>query len=127
VLGRRLLVLVRSMLAGGVATVVDMATLALLVSVLEVPARVASVPALLLGGATNFFGNRHFAFRATAGNAGRQAVLYGFVFVVTLALTALFFDLAIRAGFGPYWLVRLVVSNLVYLGWSFPMFRLVFR
>jgi putative flippase GtrA len=115
------------MLAGGIATLVDLGTLGLLVSVLGVPARTASVPALLLGGSANFLGNRHFAFRATSGDAGRQAMLFGLVFVATFALSALFFDLATRAGFGPYWLVRLVVSNVVYLAWSFPMYRLVFR
>lgn len=114
------------MMAGGVATIVDMTTLAVLVSALGVPARVASVPALLLGGAANFLGNRHFAFRATSGSGRRQAVLFGLVFAVTLALSAFFFDVALRAGLGPYWLVRLVVSNIVYFGWSFPMFRLVF-
>jgi putative flippase GtrA len=124
------LVLVRSMLAGGVATLVDLGTLTLLVSVIGVSPRVASLPALLLGGAANFLGNRHFAFRAASGDAKRQAVSFGLVFVVTLALTGFFFDLAMRVGVArvvPYWIVRLIVSNIVYLGWSFPMFRLVFR
>jgi putative flippase GtrA len=126
---KRLVVLAKSMLAGGAATVVDLGALALMVSVLGIAPRVASIPALALAGTVSFAGNRHFAFRAAGGDPARQAKLFVLVHLATLALNAMLFDLAMR-GLGehvPYWALRMVVSNVVYLSWSFPMFRRVFR
>jgi putative flippase GtrA len=54
----------RSLVAGCAATLSDLAVLTLLVSVLHWSPRDANVPALLVGGVVNFFGNRNFAFRA---------------------------------------------------------------
>lgn len=127
---RRLLELARAGLAGAAATLSDLATLALLVSVLHVDARVANVPALIVGGVVNFVGNRHFAFRAARGSLVRQAVLYTAVEVVALALNGLLYDasLALIPGArGAYWLVRLATSHLVFLCWSYPLWRKVFR
>jgi putative flippase GtrA len=126
---KRLVVLAKSMLAGGAATVVDLGALAFMVSLLAIAPRVASIPALALAGTVSFLGNRHFAFRAASGDPARQAKLFVLVHLATLAFNAILFDLAIR-GVGdrlPYWVVRMVVSNVVYLAWSFPMFRRVFR
>lgn len=125
---KRLALLGRSMLAGGAATIVDLGTLFLLVDVLGIAPRVASVPALLLAGSVMFFGNRRFAFRATSSDPVRQLVRFAGVQAVTLALNAVLFDLAMSAvgARAPYWAVRLLVSNAVFLTWSFPMFRRVF-
>lgn len=125
---KRLVVLAKSMLAGGAATIVDLGALTLMVSLLGLAPRVASIPALALAGTVSFLGNRHFAFRAAGGDRTRQAKLFVLVHLATLAINAILFDLAIR-GLGehvPYWAVRMVVSNVVYLCWSFPMFRRVF-
>jgi putative flippase GtrA len=122
--------LARAGLAGGAATLADLAVLSMLVSVLHVDARVANVPALLVGGVVNFVGNRHFAFRATRGSLTRQVVLYTAVEVVALALNGLLYDaiLALIPGTrGLYWLVRLATSHLVFLCWSYPLWRRVFR
>lgn len=127
---RRLFELARAGLAGAAATLSDLATLALLVSVLHVDARVANVPALIVGGVVNFVGNRHFAFRAARGSLARQALLYTAVEVVALALNGLLYDasLALVPGArGAYWLVRLATSHLVFLCWSYPLWRRVFR
>src|SRR5690349_7656511 len=70
----RLLELLRAGAAGIAATLVDLATLAALVSALHWNARAASIPALLAGGVANFLGNRHFAFRAARGSLARQAI-----------------------------------------------------
>ena len=117
------------MAATSAATVTDLTALTLLVSVAHVAPRVASVPALLLAGAVSFVTNRRFAFGVRgAGGLHRQALAFAAVQAVTVALNALGFDLAMRAlGATPYyWVVRLVVSNVVYLSWSFPMFRRIF-
>jgi putative flippase GtrA len=122
--------LLRAGLAGAAATLVDLAVLAVLVSGLGVPARIASVPALVLGGVANFLGNRHFAFRASRGSIARQALLYTAVEVVALALNGALFDLVLRThpdAVHAYALVRLATSHLVFLCWSYPLWNKVFK
>jgi len=125
----RLLELLRAGAAGIAATAVDVGVLALLVSVLHWDPRAASIPALLAGGVANFLGNRHFAFRARSGSLARQAVGYTVVELVALALNGVLYDAVLRAApaLAPgYWAVRLVTSHLVFLAWSYPLWRRVF-
>ena len=125
---RRLATLLRAGIAGAAATLVDLGVLALLVSVLHQDPRAANVPALLAGGIANFLGNRHFAFRAARGSLARQAVLYTVVEVIALALNGVFYDTVLRfAPHAPYWLVRLATSHVVFLCWSYPLWRKVFK
>jgi putative flippase GtrA len=127
---RKLAQLLRAGIAGVAATGSDLATLALFVSVLHVDARLASLPALVVGGIVNFLGNRHFAFRARHGDLGKQAVGYTVVELVALGLNGLLYDTVLRTVPGAshvYWLVRLATSHLVFLAWSYPLWRLVFR
>jgi putative flippase GtrA len=122
--------LLRAGIAGIAATAADIATLALLVSLLHVDARLASLPALVVGGVVNFVGNRHFAFRARAGHVGKQAAGYTAVEIVALALNGLLYDTVLRLVPGAralYWLVRLATSHAVFLGWSYPLWGRVFR
>jgi putative flippase GtrA len=121
----------RALVAGGAATLADLAVLTALVSLGHLEARVASVPALLAGGAVNFLGNRHFAFRAAGGSLGKQALFYTVVEAGALAANGVLFALAVR-NLPPslawaYVPVRLVTSNLVFVAWSYPLWRLVFR
>jgi putative flippase GtrA len=121
----------RALLAGGAATLADVAVLAALVSLAGLDPRVASVPALLAGGAVNFLGNRHFAFRAARGSLARQAVLYTVVEIAALAANGALFDVVMRL-LPPglhlaYVPVRLATSHVVFLAWSYPLWRLVFR
>lgn len=121
--------LARSILATGAATVTDLATLTFLVSGLRFSPRVASVPALLLAGVVSFITNRTFAFRVRgADGMPRQAALFAALQSTTIALNAVAFDALMHVRGAPqhYWLVRLAVSNLVYLTWSFPMMNRVF-
>ena len=123
--------ILRALLAGGAATLADVGTLALLVSAFGLTPRAASVPALLVGGVVNFLGNRHFAFRATRGSVVRQAALYALVEALALAANGVLFDVAMRflppALAWAYVPVRLVTSHVVFLAWSYPLWRLVFR
>lgn len=122
--------LLRSTLAGGAATAVDLLVLFLCIQVLGWSPRVASVPALLAGGVVNFHGNRTFAFRATGGSLPRQATLFILSELVTLALNGIVYDLAVRTlhpGTGGAMVIRLVTQNIVFLAWSFPIWRMVFR
>jgi putative flippase GtrA len=125
----RIAELLRAGAAGVAATLVDLGVLALLVSAMHVDPRAASIPALIAGGIANFVGNRHFAFRAHEGSLARQAVLYTVVEVMALALNGLLYDLVLRTvpgAAGAYWLVRLATSHLVFLLWSYPLWRRVF-
>ena len=121
--------LLRAGAAGVAATAVDLGTLAILVSVAHVDARLASLPALFAGGVANFVGNRHFAFRARAGDLRTQLLGYAATELVALALNGVLYDTTLRlvpAAAGAYWLVRLVTSHVVFLGWSYPLWRRVF-
>ena len=128
---RDLLRVLRALLAGGAATLADIAVLALLVSLLGFAPREASIPALMVGGIVNFLGNRHFAFRASRGSLARQAALYAVVEIAALAANGILFDIVMRLlppGLAwAYFPVRLVTSHLVFLAWSYPLWRLVFR
>ncbi len=121
----------RALLAGGAATLADIAVLAMLVSACGLAPRLASIPALLVGGVVNFVGNRHFAFRASQGSLARQAVLYAAVELAALAANGVLFDVVMSLlPHGLAWAyvpVRLVTSHLVFLAWSYPLWRLVFR
>ena len=122
--------LLRSTLAGGAATLADLVVLFLGVTLFGLSARVASLPALLAGGVVNFFGNRHFAFRATSGSLKRQAILYAITEAVALALNGLLFDGAVRLihpSTTGAMLLRLVTTNVVFVAFSYPVWRRVFR
>jgi len=120
----------RSAVAGGAATLADLACLGLLVGVVGLSPRAASLPALLVGAAVQFFGNRHFAFRAASGSLRRQVGLFALTEVVAFALNAALYDAAARAlplGAASAVLVRAVTTNAVFLLWSYPVWRRVFR
>ena len=107
----------------------DLGVLSLLVQVGHWDPRAASIPALLAGGVANFLGNRHFAFRAAEGPIARQALLYALVEVIALGMNGFLYDTALRTmpvTAHAYWAVRLVTSHLVFVCWSYPLWRRVF-
>ncbi len=118
---------VRSAGVGALATAVDLSVLAVLVHVTGVAPREASPLALLLGVAVQFLGNKVFAFRDRSGAWGRQALAFGAVEVVALALNLVGFEiLALRLGV-PVLAARIVVSAVVYGGFCLPSWSMVFR
>jgi putative flippase GtrA len=129
---RELFQALRAGAAGIVATAVDLGVLAILVSGFHVNPRVASIPALIAGGIANFVGNRHFAFRAQRAHEGslaKQAALYTLVEVLGLTYAGLLYDGALRVvphAAGLYWALRLLTSHIVFLTWSYPLWRKVF-
>ncbi len=120
-------VLVRSAGVGALATAVDLAALALLTHGLGLAARAASAPALCLGVAVQFVGNKRFAFRdddpAWAAQALRFAAVEALAFAANLAL----FDLASRALPLPAVPLRLVTTSLVYFGVCLPLWTRIFQ
>jgi putative flippase GtrA len=126
----KLATLLRSFTVGGAATALDLLVLFFCMQALGWSARAANIPALIAGGIVNFHGNRTYAFRATDGRLERQATLFLLAELVTLALNGVLYDAVVRALHPSPWIAiiaRLVVQNLVFLAWSFPVWRLVFR
>ncbi|HZO11629.1 MAG TPA: GtrA family protein [Polyangiaceae bacterium] len=119
----------RSVLVGAAATIADLVVLALAVGFFGVSARAANVPALLAGVVIQFVGNRHWAFEAAHGRLRRQLVYFTLVEVGALLLNAIAYDLVARQttldAVGAV-VVRLIVSAVVFLGFSFPLWRRVF-
>ena len=125
----RWLELGRSALTGAAATLADLAVIALLVGALGVSARVANLPALLVGAAVQFVGNRHFAFAGAPGSLRRQLVLFTLAEVVALTLNGVLYDLVARQialGAVGAVLLRVLVSGAVFIGWSYPVWRRIF-
>jgi putative flippase GtrA len=122
--------MLRSAIAGGAATLSDLGVLFFCITALGLSARVASIPALVAGGIVNFYGNRSFAFRAQSGSLRRQATLYAITEVIALAFNGFLYDAAVRwlhPSNGGALVVRLVTCNAVFLLWSYPIWRWVFR
>lgn len=105
--------------------------IAFAVGVLGLSPKVANVPALLVGAAIQFIGSRHFAFReARAGSLKKQALLFAATEIVALVLNAALYHAVASA-----WplttatavIARAVTTNIVFIGWSYPAWRRVFR
>jgi putative flippase GtrA len=119
----------RSALTGGAATLADLAVIALATGVLHASPKAANVPALLVGAVVQFFGNKHFAFRARGGDLRRQAALFVATEAVALVLNAALYHAV--ASFVPLVpatavLARALTTNLVFLLWSYPVWKRVF-
>ena len=120
----------RSLITGGMATLADVAALAFAVGVLHVSPARASVPALVVGAAVQFFGNRYFAFRAARAPMANQAVLFVATEAVTMVLNAALYQAV--ASHLPLTLTtaviaRVITTNLVFLLWSYPVWKRVFK
>jgi putative flippase GtrA len=124
---------VRSLVSGGAATLVDLGVLTFLTAVCTTPARLANLPALVAGGVVTFALNRSYAFEAKHGPLAEHVTLFAIVEVLALAWNGLLFDVGLRLvpslathPLGPA-IVRLVTSHLVFVAWSYPLWRWVFR
>jgi putative flippase GtrA len=119
----------RSALTGGAATLADLAVIAVMTGLFHTSPKVANVPALLVGAVVQFFGNKHFAFRARGGNLRRQAALFVATEAVALGLNAaLYHGVASLFPLVPATavLARAITTNLVFLLWSYPVWKRVF-
>jgi len=118
--------LLRSCVVGAGATVVDLGALWLMVNVLEWPATVANVPALLLGVVAQFVGAKLFAFECRSPHVMRQGGQFLLVEAGALVLNAIIFHILVTATPIPYPVARLVGSSAVYFGYSYPLWRRIF-
>jgi putative flippase GtrA len=129
-IANRSMTFLKSTAAGSFATLADLAVLTLLCA-LGIPARVASIPALLAGGVVNFVGNRNYAFSARGANdLHKHLSLFALVELFALALNALIFDLAVRgipAAAAHVVIARLIIGNVVFVCFSYPLWRRIFQ
>ncbi len=123
----RLRRLLRGAGVGIAATAADLLVLALLVEGAGMPVTVANVPALLVGAAVQFVGCRHLVFQASGGALGRQIAGFALAEAGTLALNGLAFHLFVTLTPVPYALARPAGTFLVFVGFSYPVWHLVFR
>ncbi len=116
-----------SAVVGIVASIVDWIVLVVAVW-LGMSERWAVVPACVAGVIVQFFGNQRYTFgahRATS-DFGRQVWRFTIVELGTLALNAIVYNL-LREWIGiDYRISRLVAAQVVYLGFSLPLWHWVF-
>lgn len=118
---------VRSVFVGLVATACDLGSLHALVRGVGLSALAANVPALLLGAAVQYVGNKYLAFEDRSRDHLRQVTRFAGVELGALALNALGFHALVTLFDAPYVPARALVGLAVYAGFSFPLWRRVFR
>ncbi|MCI0463840.1 MAG: GtrA family protein [Gemmataceae bacterium] len=123
----RIATLCRSCAVGVVATAVDLGSLFLLVHVFGCPAELANVPTLIPGLLVQFFGNKFFAFRDHSPQLRRQGSLFALVEAGAFVLNVIVFHLIVTLTAVHYLAARMLGTGLVYLGFSFPLWGLIFR
>jgi putative flippase GtrA len=124
---KRFWVLVRSSLIGLVATLTDLGSLFVLVHGLGLTPAQANVLSLLPGLLVQFFGNKYFAFGDRSRALLRQGGLFALVEFGAFLLNVLVFHLIVTLSALHYILARVLGTALVYLGFSFPLWGLIFR
>ena len=118
--------LTRSAVVGIVATGVDFLALISLVSGLGLPARVASLPALSLGIAVQFVGNKWLAFRDPSRDWLRQATTFLAIEALGFVCNAFCFDRLLAITHLPYVVCRALSTSLVYFGICLPLWSRLF-
>ena len=124
---QRLWLVLRSMAVGSVATIGDLALLAMLVTGLGMHARVASAPALALGIVAQFVGNKLFAFQDHSRAWVRQGALFLAVEALGFGANLALYDFIMAHSSLPYLPVRLATTSLVYFGICLPLWSRIFE
>ena len=117
--------IVQTALVGLVATAVDLAGLAILIQGFGWTPQMANVPSMIIPLCIQFFVNRHFVFKSS-GNIYKQAVGYLATELISLGMVAVTFHFAVLFFPQHYAVVRMLCMTTVFLGISYPLFRLNF-
>lgn len=117
----------RSLIVGAGATAADLTTLTILVEVFHLAPQTANVPSLLVGLTAQFIGARHWVFRAGEGNLGRHLSFFLLAETGALILNAVLFWVAVTYTPIPFWAARPLGTFLVYVGFSYPAWKRIFR
>lgn len=122
--------LLRSGFGGLLATLADLGTLTALVRFLGISPSAASVPALLVGNLVMFAAQKRIAFQSRGERVSSELVRFALVQGGGFLLTAALYELSLLVVPGAekaYVLTRLVVTNLVWVAYSFPLWHWVFQ
>ena len=123
-------VLFRSAAVGLLATASDLGSLMLLIHVVGLHPDLghANVPSLLPGLLVQFVGNKLFAFDDRSQALVKQGSRFLLIEAVAFALNVILFDVLVSMTPIHEVLARLLGTNIVYLGFSFPLWSVfVFR
>jgi len=117
------------LIVGSGATLADFSVFETCVRAAGVAPSSARLPALVTGACCQFFGNRSFTFRASAGRLSRQAQRFVVAEAITLGLNWSLFQLLLRHIEGvPPELLSFLGTFLVFVGFAYPVRRLlIFR
>jgi len=118
---------VRSAVVGLVSTAADVGALAWLVDGVGLSAADANAPALLLGVLLQYLGNKHAAFADHAPDHLRQGALFALVEAGALLWNAMGFNLLVTRTDLPFWIARPLVTFVVYVLFSYPLWARIFR
>lgn len=118
---------IRTAQVGGLATIADLGILTLLVEMLHWTKREANLPALSVGFCIQFFGNRHFVFRAKKGRFSKQLILFTLVEGMAFGLVALLYHYLVPSLEIPYQFTRMIVTGIVFFGFSYPIWHYIFK
>jgi putative flippase GtrA len=122
----RLLRFARALVVGSGATIVDFSVLSMCIRLGGLVPTTARLPALMAGATVQFFGNRTYTFRAQRGSLPKQAKLFLVAELAALAMNWSLFRLLVgRLTFLPPELVSFVGTFLVFIGFAYPMRKLV--
>lgn len=125
-MGHSIRTLSRSAVVGLVATGLDFLVLITLVSGLGMAPRSASLPALSLGIAAQFIGNKWLAFRDPSRAWLRQAALFLGIEALGFACNAVCFDRLLVLSHLPYVVCRVLSTAIVYFGVCLPLWSCLF-
>jgi len=115
----------RSTIVGIVATILDYTILEICVRGLGATPLIGKIPALTVGTLTQFFGNRHYGFRAQSGKLHRQLPLFLLVEASAFLVTLEVFHLLVKWGV-PLEIANGLSGTIVYFGVSYPIWHWVF-
>lgn len=116
----------RSAVVGLAATGLDFLVLIALVSGLGWPPRIASFPALSLGIAAQFVGNKWLAFRDPSPDWLRQAGWFLAIEAIGFVCNVVCFDRLLVLTHLPYVVCRALSTSVVYFGVCLPLWSRLF-
>jgi putative flippase GtrA len=117
----------RTVIVGGTATALDLLLLVVLVRDEMLTPEQANLPSLFAGSAVQFLGNRYWVFQAQDRPWGRQLVGFFVAEAISFGLNWLGFDLLVKHTSIYYPLARPASVAIVFFGFSYPVWKWIFR
>jgi len=111
----------RSVVTSTFTTSLDFVVLTALVELAGTTYALATFVGTLVGATSNFVINRAWAFEATAGHPGRQAVRYVMVQIGSAVIHTLGVWSLTRFAGVQYLVAKFGVACAAYLGWNYPL------